>query len=462
MRQNPRTPLGDWTPEQRTQFNRVAVFGLLGIVIGFFLATVVWPADRSGSRLDDLQPALRAQYLSALADAYVTTAGDNAATVLSRLTDLRDPQQELSDAIVYYQGLDSETAQLHEFNLRTLQAEFGGVAGVPGAAADTSDTPQATALDTAAETPVQRTLGRASLLDWLLIGVAMAMLIGGGVWIFYQFVLMRDTNRRSTRRRDLDEDDYLDEPASADSENDDPWDYDFDDDDAQRAAGIPRPPTREEQWENWNRRSQEVGGGPLAQPAPRQPTPQQQSFIPQQAQDWEDITVETDIDVASARRAQPQTDDDAASLWSATSAEGDAALTDDTLSDDALTDDALTDDAPDFDDTPPIAPQARQLPPKSAPGAPPARRDDAPDDIQNAGRETRRRPAPGQGDTQRPRPDAPPQDSHKRDDNGIIGQVQDHLAGFRRRDRAPQPPPVLTEFKATYYHGITDYEESFT
>ena len=436
MRQYPRTPFTDWSQEQKNQFNRIALFGLLGIVIGFFLATVLWPAEATDSTLDELQPALRAQYLSALADAYVATGGDNAATVLSRLNDLRDPETELIEAIRYYQNFDSEAASLHEINLRTLAAQFSNIDSLP-----TDASPQTTGDNQGA-----------SWLDWILIGLAMLVLIGGGLWVFYQFVLFREDRDDSRPNDDLNTGDGYGDGDSGGYDKDDGGFYndleeDEDEDFEDDLNQGPRKLTREEQQANWEIRQRQVLGD-TERPSAEETLPRQPLLLPSPP---DDITVETEVDVAPRRRSFEDTGDetprsDVASLATP--------VRNEPQSDQSQNDQSQNDDAED--------------PPATQPSASAALPDiDRKRPDREGRRDNRNRPGAEDVDKRKPTsvtppPASPPGENRRNGENGFIGHVQEQIASMRRREKAAPAQAKLAEFQAKYHYGITDYDESFT
>ncbi|MBI1295846.1 hypothetical protein GC175_12905 [bacterium] len=426
MRQYPRTPFTDWSQEQKDQFNRIALFGLLGVVIGFFLATVFWPAEATDSSLDGLQPDLRAQYLSALADAYVATGGDNAATVLSRLNDLRDPETELIEAIRYYQNFDSEVAALHEFNLRTLAAQFSNINSLPTESFPSDAVPSETA--------------SASWLDWLLIGLAMVMLIGGGLWIFYQFVLFRGDRRDSRPTNDFNSgndygDGYDEEDGGFYNDLEEDEDEDFD--------TRPRKLTREEQQANWEIRQRQVLGD-TERPRKEEPLPPQPFLLPSPP---DDITVETEVDVAPRRRPPEDTGEEMPQRDMTSSAPP--------ARKEPQTDQPQNDDAGEPPATQPLAEA------------------EAPPDVDRIRRDRKSRSdnhnRPGADDADKRKPTSvtpasapPPGENRRNSETGFIGHVQDQIAGLRKREKSAPAQAMLAEFQAKYYYGITDYDESFT
>ncbi|MBX2999778.1 MAG: hypothetical protein KF893_14760 [Caldilineaceae bacterium] len=171
-----------YTPEQRTELGRLVAIGLLGLLLGLFIGWVVWPVERSNAILDDLRPDLRAHYLAALADSYVAAGGQNPEITLARIGQLQNPAAAIADAIRFYQDNPSAASAVAEINLRTLAAALGEedaiIQSLQGGAAQPGQG------IIAAEPEV-------GWLPWLMVTLTALLLVIGGLWIAYQFLLRR-------------------------------------------------------------------------------------------------------------------------------------------------------------------------------------------------------------------------------------------------------------------------------
>lgn len=182
------------SPEQRSELTRRAAVGLLGLVLGLFIGWVVWPVEGSVSSLSDLPPEMQAQYISAVADAYVATGGQNAEATLARLAGLDDPEAALADAIRFYEASLDPADNIRQVNLRTLATAIQAGDQVTRASGeDTGLLTQSSSLD-------EPEIG---WLNWILVALTAILLLVGGIWIGVQVV-----------RQSADEEEDADEEAA--------------------------------------------------------------------------------------------------------------------------------------------------------------------------------------------------------------------------------------------------------
>ena len=108
--------------EDSPQLRWLALAGialLLGLILGWLLGRTSAPAS-----LDRLPPEQKAEYIAAVADAYVAAGGrgEAAALALERLRGFQDPAQAVDEATRYFQEM--ELAQRRDRNIRQTNLRF--------------------------------------------------------------------------------------------------------------------------------------------------------------------------------------------------------------------------------------------------------------------------------------------------------------------------------------------------
>lgn len=102
--------------------------GLLGVAIGLFIGWVVWPVNWDRDNASQISPRLQAEYLSAVADAFVASGGqteESRQLARSRLAVFDDPGQAIGQAILYLERDELMARNIRQFNLRVLSAALG-------------------------------------------------------------------------------------------------------------------------------------------------------------------------------------------------------------------------------------------------------------------------------------------------------------------------------------------------
>ena len=141
---------------------------LLGVFIGLLIGWIAWPVGWAETGMDDLPPDVRAQFVSATADAYVASGGQDPATALTRMQAFADPQAAVYEAIAFYQNGNDSTRSIREVNLRSLASALGATSPTAG---DSADSPEI------------------GLVDWILGIITALLLLGGGIWIGLRLLL---------------------------------------------------------------------------------------------------------------------------------------------------------------------------------------------------------------------------------------------------------------------------------
>ena len=154
--------------------------GVLGLMIGLFIGWVLWPVDWTEAKLDELAPPLRAQYISAVADAYLAFGGQDPTTALSRLQDFDNPQQAVADAIAFYSRANGTSESIQETNLRMLAAALA-----PATDLQVAPAPAAPAARDGIAWSYAPSVG---WVNWILLILAAIVLLTGGIFIAYRLL----------------------------------------------------------------------------------------------------------------------------------------------------------------------------------------------------------------------------------------------------------------------------------
>lgn len=162
---------------RRLSSDRVLAIGwlLLGLLIGLLIGWVVWPVDWADAQPDDLRPEARAHFISATADAYVASGGQDPNTALARMQSFTDPQAAVEEAIVFFQQSGDPKRAIREVNLRSLAS-----------ALDSSNP-----LVSPRTVPASTDAPEISWTNWLLGILTGLLLIVGGGWIIRRLLIDR-------------------------------------------------------------------------------------------------------------------------------------------------------------------------------------------------------------------------------------------------------------------------------
>ncbi|CAN5458356.1 hypothetical protein BH10CHL1_BH10CHL1_29470 [soil metagenome] len=180
----------------------------IGLILGLWIGWGIWPVTWTGASLSDLRTDARADYMSAVADAYAMSNTPEAAAIAQQRLSLlgnSDLSEEFAAAIVYYRDnpiLDkaeriNNLGRLASALNLTSPAVAGAAQATAGGAVVEPTTP-AQAADTGANagiaTPVEAAPSSgSSWLNWLL-GLLIAMMLIAGA--FYLYLLIRPLRPR--------------------------------------------------------------------------------------------------------------------------------------------------------------------------------------------------------------------------------------------------------------------------
>jgi hypothetical protein len=165
----------------RVSSERMLAIGwlLMGLLAGLLIGWVVWPVQWADAGPDDLRPDARAHFISATADAYVASGGQDPNTALARMQSFDDPQAAIGDAIAFFRQSDDPKRMIREVNLRSLASAMGP------SAMGSAEVPLPGLLPAQADTP------EISWTNWLLgILTGLLLLVGGG-WIIRRLLIDR-------------------------------------------------------------------------------------------------------------------------------------------------------------------------------------------------------------------------------------------------------------------------------
>lgn len=174
----------------RMEYVKVGIAVLLGVGIGLFIGWVIWPVQVTNGTLDDLRPDLRAEYVAAVADAYVASGGQRADVAMRRLNALEDPAGAIQEAILYYQNNQTPDSKIHQTNLRFLAARVteGALPGITQPV--TEPEPIAEAADQVSQPP-------AGWFNLVLALLSALVLFVGGIWIAIRLYYTRTIQNTS-------------------------------------------------------------------------------------------------------------------------------------------------------------------------------------------------------------------------------------------------------------------------
>ena len=177
----------------------------IGLLLGLFIGWVLWPVEWQGATLNDLDTAEKAEYLAAVADAFVIYSDPEAAEIAwGRLQGFQpEIQQSFNDAIIYFRDSQQPERAIRISNLGRLASAIGLVpptlaviaepttegALMPLAnpAATSNNETTAIGVTTTDATTGPSEAGSSGWVRWLL-WLLVLLLIGGGLYLLRTFM----------------------------------------------------------------------------------------------------------------------------------------------------------------------------------------------------------------------------------------------------------------------------------
>ena len=197
---------------------------VVGLLLGLFIGWVAWPIQWDNAWPPDLADKAKADYIAAVADAFVAARSDDAAAIAyQRLSSFGDKMQaELDAAEAYFEKFPTSDSAMRITNIQELAASMQPAA-TPEPPADAAE------IDVAAEaanpteiedsqdqvTPSEQ--GESS--NWLQLALwllAAFVLIVGGIWVLRTVISPQSTQSTTT---DSDDEDEIDEFTEEDFDN---------------------------------------------------------------------------------------------------------------------------------------------------------------------------------------------------------------------------------------------------
>lgn len=200
------TPHSSSTPPSGS--SRLWLIGLTGLfaglALGLIIGWVLWPVEWTGGTVADLPPAQRANYVSAVADAYVMYSDTDAAVEAARRMEAFGERlpDEVLNAIEFFQVEDPANA-VRVSNIARLAGALGVPVdatdlivptpappqlsgGVPAAQPDAQSAAPAQGADAAAAPSAAGEQAEApGVLRWVLMTLGALLFIGGGLALLY-------------------------------------------------------------------------------------------------------------------------------------------------------------------------------------------------------------------------------------------------------------------------------------
>lgn len=116
---------------------------IIGLALGLFIGWVLWPVEWEGAALRDLDTGTKAEYVAAVADAFVIyDSPEAAANARRRLIPLEDNlAAEFSNAVGYFRNSNQAEQNIRISNIRQLASALGVLLPESGFAADAAGEP---------------------------------------------------------------------------------------------------------------------------------------------------------------------------------------------------------------------------------------------------------------------------------------------------------------------------------
>jgi len=217
----------NYDPRRQPALTFLAIGAMIGLILGLLIGWVFWPVEWTGASLRDLYPAEKAEYIAAVADAFVIYDSPEAAEVAQRrlaAVDDGNLKQTFQDALQYFNESQFGDKAIRDSNIRRLAVALNlstpglttAEQALPASNAEVVTTPITDLLPTPApvtESTVEST-GRLGWVGWLLWLLTALLLLAGGIYILRMGGLpdlrallkpRLSTGRRSDKSDEVDE-----------------------------------------------------------------------------------------------------------------------------------------------------------------------------------------------------------------------------------------------------------------
>ena len=210
-------------------FTFLAIGAAAGLILGLLIGWVFWPVQWEGATLRDLYPSEKAEYIAAVADAFVIYDSPEAAEVaLRRLTAIDDGNlaQTFQDALGYFGASSYSDKAIRDSNIRRLAVALNMVPPTIAVApqAQTSGGEATATTATVFPTPIpapDESTGELGWVGWLLWFLTAVLLLAGGMYILRKAGLpdLQAMLRARTQPATEDEIDEFETPAARQPRN---------------------------------------------------------------------------------------------------------------------------------------------------------------------------------------------------------------------------------------------------
>jgi hypothetical protein len=168
----------------------------LGLILGLIIGWVVWPVQWTNAWPSDLSPEARAQYLAAVAEAYVYYGDQQAAEIArNRLYGLNDNlAEEIAAAQTFFADNPTAGSRLFVNNLGQLAQGLG--IDSPDIVVDSPPVAEEVAPAEVTPAPAEPDVGNSvrTWVNWTLMLLAAVLLIGGGLYVIARLSRQRTAN----------------------------------------------------------------------------------------------------------------------------------------------------------------------------------------------------------------------------------------------------------------------------
>ncbi len=249
----------NYAPLRQPALTFLAIGAVTGLILGLLIGWVFWPVQWEGATLRDLYPAEKAEYIAAVADAFVIYDSPEAAEVaLHRLATIDDGNldQTFQAALSYFGASTYSDKAIRDSNIRRLAVALNmsppTMAGAPQALATTSGEAAATTAAELLATPISTTeeaSGGLGWMGWLLWFLTAVVLLAGGMYMLKKAGLpdLQTLRKARTQAANNNEVDEFEEPPARQQQaklivphNAPPADYSFEEDDEWPPRGNER------------------------------------------------------------------------------------------------------------------------------------------------------------------------------------------------------------------------------